>query len=194
MAWRSRLKALVPPTLAAGSVFTLREQASSEGSQPFTLPKRREVEARSRRDEGRQKVNAKRRRFENFATVQINGELFMTPADFLESVTEDHPRKSAYKISFSVAEIEATLKKQTPPREIIEKGETDFFRKLGKNGIISYNEYLFLLCIITKPKQGFDVAFKMFDTDGNELIDSDEFKVLEDIFRQSAENVTNKVF
>ena len=193
MAWRSRLKALVPPTLAAGSVLTLREQANSEGNLPFTRPKRREVEARSRREEGRQKVNSKRRRFENFATVQINGELFMTPADFLESVTEDNPRKSSYKISFSVAEIEATLKKQTPPGERIEKGETDFFRKLGKNGIISYNEYLFLLCIITKPKQGFEVAFKMFDTDGNQLIDSDEFKVLEDIFRQSAENTTQQV-
>ena len=59
---------------------------------------------------------------------------------------------------------------------------------MGNRGIISYNEYLFLLCIITKPKQGFDVAFKMFDTDGNKLIDYDEFKMLESIFRQSAEN------
>ncbi|CAG5114099.1 Oidioi.mRNA.OKI2018_I69.chr2.g8170.t3.cds [Oikopleura dioica] len=192
MAWRSRLKALVAPTLAAGSVLTLREQSSSEGT-PFTIPKQ-EVQAKSRRDrdEGRQKVNSKRRRFENFATVQVNGELFMTPADFLESVTEDNPRKSSYKISYSVAEIEANLKQHTPARNKIQKGATDFFRKLGKNGIISYNEYLFLLCIITKPKQGFEVAFKMFDTDGNQLIDSDEFKVLEDIFRQSAENATNQ--
>ena len=62
MAWRSRLKALVPPTLAAGSVFTLREQANSEGGLPLSLPKRREVEARSRREDrdGRQKVNSKR--------------------------------------------------------------------------------------------------------------------------------------
>ena len=44
------------------------------------------------------------------------------------------------------------------------KNDTEFFRKLGQNGIISFNEYLFLLCIITKPRQGFEVAFKMFDT------------------------------
>ena len=33
----------------------------------------------------------------------------------------------------------------------------------------------------------------MFDTDGNKLIDYDEFKVLEQIFRQSAENTVEQV-
>ena len=33
----------------------------------------------------------------------------------------------------------------------------------------------------------------MFDTDGNKLIDFDEFKMLETIFRQSAENTVKQV-
>ena len=78
-------------------------------------------------------------------------------------------------------------------KETMKRGDTEFFRKLGRYGIISYNEYLFLLCIITKPKEGFEVAFKMFDTDGNKLIDREEFRVLEDIFRQSAENSVQQV-
>ena len=90
---------------------------------------------------------------------------FMTPADFLEAVTEAAPRKSAYKKSFSRDEVLKRLRDTTPitPNSDI-KNDTEFFRKLGQNGIISFNEYLFLLCIITKPRQGFEVAFKMFDT------------------------------
>ena len=34
----------------------------------------------------------------------------------------------------------------------------------------------------------------MFDTDGNQEIDLEEFKVLEDIFSQSATNALKKVF
>ena len=90
---------------------------------------------------------------------------FMTPADFLEAVTEAAPRKSAYKKSFSRDDVLKRLRDTTPitPNSDI-KNDTEFFRKLGQNGIISFNEYLFLLCIITKPRQGFEVAFKMFDT------------------------------
>ena len=77
----------------------------------------------------------------------------MTPADFLESVTEAKPRKSSYRISYSAAEMEERLRKCTPKQGEIKTGDTQFFRKLGRDGIISYNEYLFLLCIITKPKQ-----------------------------------------
>ena len=51
-----------------------------------------------------------------------------------------------------------------------------------------------MLCIITKPKQGFEVAFKMFDTDGNQLIDREEFKILEGIFSQGEDSAAaNKI-
>jgi Ca2+-binding EF-hand superfamily protein len=49
-------------------------------------------------------------------------------------------------------------------------------------GIISYTEYLFLLSILTKPQSGFRIAFNMFDTDGNERVDKNEFLVMEKIF------------
>lgn len=64
-------------------------------------------------------------------------------------------------------------------------------------GIISYTEYLFLLSILTskrasarksfllysqlffaEPKSGFEIAFNMFDTDGNQRVDKDEFLVV----------------
>ncbi|XP_077957650.1 calcium uptake protein 3, mitochondrial isoform X3 [Gasterosteus aculeatus] len=51
-------------------------------------------------------------------------------------------------------------------------------------GVISYTEYLFLLCILTKPHAGFRIAFNMFDADGNEMVDKREFLALEEIFRK----------
>ncbi|CAL8356244.1 unnamed protein product [Boreogadus saida] len=54
-------------------------------------------------------------------------------------------------------------------------------------GIIAYTEYLFLLCILTKPHAGFKIAFNMFDADGNQMVDKREFLVLQEIFRKKNE-------
>ncbi|EHB02155.1 EF-hand domain-containing family member A1 [Heterocephalus glaber] len=56
-----------------------------------------------------------------------------------------------------------------------------FFRDLGDRGLISYTVYLLLLTILTKPHTGFHVAFKMLDTDGNEMIEKKEFFKLQKI-------------
>ncbi|XP_036892984.1 calcium uptake protein 2, mitochondrial isoform X4 [Sturnira hondurensis] len=47
--------------------------------------------------------------------------------------------------------------------------------------LISYTEYLFLLTILTKPHTGFHVAFKMLDTDGDEMVEKKEFFKLQKI-------------
>jgi len=185
MSWRSRLSTLVLAPSATVGIFHLTQ--SGEGR--HSHQNRPVVHAKRKTAEDVALSNPKMKRFEDFSTIQINGEFFMTPADFLESVTEARPRKSAYRISYSVTEITESLRRCTPKAGTLVRGDTQFFRKLGNRGIISYNEYLFLLCIITKPKQGFDVAFKMFDTDGSQTIDYDEFKMLESIFRSSSENV-----
>ena len=83
------------------------------------------VFARSRRHlDDEVKSNPKRRRFEDFATIQINSQLYMTPVDFLESITEARPRKSAYRLSYSAAEIESLLIETTPEQgKDLEKNE-----------------------------------------------------------------------
>ncbi|KAG8453751.1 hypothetical protein GDO86_000394, partial [Hymenochirus boettgeri] len=77
----------------------------------------------------------------------------------------------------------------TPP---IWKGSSRFFRTLDDKGMISYTEYLFLLCILTKPHAGFKIAFNMFDTDGNQMVDREEFLVLQEIFRKKNEKKERK--
>ena len=96
-----------------------------------------------------ERKDPKFRRFYNFATIQINGQYFMTPSDFLESVTEATPRKSAYRwlkimpynykcvffdnfrLSFSVGEMKEKLMTSTPPRHSLNHHDTQvLFYKL----------------------------------------------------------------
>ncbi|XP_063412919.1 calcium uptake protein 3, mitochondrial-like isoform X8 [Mytilus trossulus] len=113
-------------------------------------------------------------RFLQFASVQYNGQIYMTPQDFLESVTEEVPRPRIGTTNLTDKDMEQCLK-HTPSRR---KGDNKLFRKLHDKGVISYTEYLFLLCVLTKPKSGFRIAFNMFDTDGNQIVDKKEFLVI----------------
>lgn len=77
------------------------------------------------------------------------------------------------------------LIKTTPQQKDISERNSKFFRRLGQTGIISYDEYIFLRIILTEPKNGLHVAFRILDKDGNQLIDNKEYKVLGKMFRGS---------
>ncbi|XP_032885178.1 calcium uptake protein 3, mitochondrial isoform X4 [Amblyraja radiata] len=128
-------------------------------------------------------VSSQEQRFRLFTSLEYDGQLFMTPQDFIESVTTDEPRRLKPRRSLSRQDLENMLT-ETPP---VWKGSSRFFRTLRDKGLIAYTEYLFLLCILTKPHAGFKIAFNMFDTDGNEMVDKKEFLVLQEIFRKKNE-------
>uniref|UniRef100_A0AAR5PTI1 EF-hand domain-containing protein n=1 Tax=Dendroctonus ponderosae TaxID=77166 RepID=A0AAR5PTI1_DENPD len=124
------------------------------------------------------KLTSREKRFIRFASVEYDGQLYMTPQDFLESVVEAEPRPRLKRKILSQKHIEK-IKECTPP---LNEGSPRLFRDLRDKGIISYTEYLFLLSILTKPQSGFHIAFNMFDTDGNQRVDKNEFLVMEKIF------------
>ena len=56
------------------------------------------------------------------------------------------------------------------------------FRQIG--GYINYEDYMFLLMMLTTPRRNFEIAFRMFDLDGNGVVDAQEFaQVTETIMR-----------
>ncbi|XP_046805112.1 calcium uptake protein 3, mitochondrial isoform X4 [Lucilia cuprina] len=120
------------------------------------------------------KLTARERRFIKFSSVEYDGQLYMTPQDFLDSVVEQEPRPRLKRRILTDQEV-TKIKDETPP---LKKGSNQLFRTLRDKGIISYTEYLFLLSILTKPKSGFRIAFNMFDTDGNQRVDKNEFLVI----------------
>ncbi|XP_054460599.1 calcium uptake protein 3, mitochondrial-like isoform X2 [Anoplopoma fimbria] len=122
-------------------------------------------------------------RFRMFSSVEYEGQFYMTPQNFIESVTMGEPRNKRPWRSLAKQELEKILS-ETPP---VWRGSSKLFRNLRERGIISYTEYLFLLCILTKPHAGFKIAFNMFDADGNQMVDKREFLVLQEIFRKKNE-------
>jgi len=132
----------------------------------------------------KRKLTSREKRFIKFSSVEYNGQIYMTPQDFLESVIEAEPKPRLKRRKLGDREIFA-LKDNTPDMT----GNSDsLFRHLGNKGIIAYTEYLFLLTILIKPSSGFKIAFSMLDQDGNERIDKEEFKVLESIFSSAAKD------
>ncbi|KAF7653711.1 hypothetical protein LDENG_00079200 [Lucifuga dentata] len=127
-------------------------------------------------------------RFRLFSSVEYEGQLYMTPQNFIESVTMSQPRNKRPWRSLTKQELEKILT-ETPP---VWRGSSKLFRNLRERGIISYTEYLFLLCILTKPHAGFKIAFNMFDADGNQMVDKREFLVLQEIFRKKNEKKGRK--
>ncbi|XP_048032320.1 calcium uptake protein 3, mitochondrial isoform X1 [Megalobrama amblycephala] len=128
-------------------------------------------------------MSAHEHRFRLFSSMEYDGQLYMTPLDFIESVTMSEPKKKRFWRSLTKQDLDKILS-DTPP---VWKGSSCLFRNLRERGVIAYTEYLFLLCILTKPHAGFKIAFNMFDADGNEMVDKREFMVLEEIFRKKNE-------
>ncbi|KAK2580237.1 hypothetical protein KPH14_012492 [Odynerus spinipes] len=156
--------------LAAGSLILLLTQKYSRVNVVHAL------KSRKREDELQKavKLTMRERRFIKFASVEYDGQLYMTPQDFLDSVVESEPRPRLKRRVLSDKELEA-MRNAIPS---LRHGSPHMFRGLRDKGIISYTEYLFLLSILTKPKTGFHIAFNMFDTDGNERVDKTEFLVI----------------
>ncbi|XP_069998950.1 calcium uptake protein 3, mitochondrial isoform X9 [Penaeus vannamei] len=134
------------------------------------------------------KLNHRERRFIKFSSVEYQGQLYMTPQDFIESVTDSEPRPRLKRRVLTERDLERFMQ-ETP---LLSKGSPDMFRTIFDKGIISYTEYLFLLSILTKPQTGFRIAFNMFDTDGNERVDKEEFLVLEKIFSTARRDRLNR--
>lgn len=121
-------------------------------------------------------------KFDQFASIEVDGQYFMTPADFLESVMNRDLPGWSRKRPLTKAVI-SEMVKNTPP---ISKGSRNFFRKLQENGIITFSEYLFLLTILTKSQRGLEIAFKMLDKDGNGRLCKAEYFVLEEMVNKKS--------
>ncbi|XP_034747746.1 calcium uptake protein 3, mitochondrial-like isoform X2 [Etheostoma cragini] len=200
---RTRRCLAVGMCLATGGAVALyfyNEMASGRGRKRMgshsingMLPSIPTVEAKEKArlfdfEDGDVYMSSHEHRFRMFSSVEYDGQLYMTPQNFIESVTMNEPRIKRPWRSLAKQELEKVLS-ETPP---VWRGSSKLFRNLRERGIISYTEYLFLLCILTKPHAGFKIAFNMFDADGNQMVDKREFLVLQEIFRKKNEKKGRK--
>uniref|UniRef100_A0A3Q0SP65 Mitochondrial calcium uptake family member 3 n=1 Tax=Amphilophus citrinellus TaxID=61819 RepID=A0A3Q0SP65_AMPCI len=116
-------------------------------------------------------------RFRMFSSVEYEGQLYMTPQNFIESVTMSEPRSTPWR-SLTKQELEKILS-DTPP---VWRGSSKLFRNLREREN----------CGFIQPHAGFKIAFNMFDADGNQMVDKREFLVLQEIFRKKNEKKGRK--
>nr|XP_050867521.1 calcium uptake protein 1 homolog, mitochondrial isoform X1 [Vespula vulgaris] len=122
--------------------------------------------------------------FRYFATLQLTNndihEVLMTPDDFLRSMTPGIKQPDGLGLD---------QYKKYDPKNIHEKlelalDENSIFYKLGSAGLITFSDYIFLLTVLSTSRRHFEIAFRMFDFNGDGDVDSDEFGKVATLIRQ----------
>ncbi|XP_061815626.1 calcium uptake protein 1, mitochondrial isoform X2 [Nerophis lumbriciformis] len=139
-------------------------------------------------------------------------EVYMTPQDFIRSITpnEKQPENlgldqfivKRYDGKALLKTAEAThcsLTVVSPPSSSCEMDllqtekiaqererfadEDSIFYSLGECGLISFSDYIFLTTVLSTPQRNFEIAFKMFDLNGDGEVDLEEFEQVQSIIR-----------
>merc|ERR1712142_675624 len=123
--------------------------------------------------------------FRYFATYKLvddrgNSEVMMTPLDFLRSISpgEKQPEHLGLDqfIQVGVNEVgNVSTKLDLDPESV--------FYELGAGGLISFSDYIFLLTVLSTSRRHFQIAFKMFDLNGDGNVDAEEFEQVTDLMR-----------
>ncbi|XP_050307057.1 calcium uptake protein 1 homolog, mitochondrial-like isoform X2 [Anthonomus grandis grandis] len=124
--------------------------------------------------------------FRYFATLQVQGptvdqhEIFMTPDDFLRSMTPGLKQPDGLGLD---------QYKRYDPKTVQQKldltlDEDSIFYKLGSAGLITFSDYIFLLTVLSTSRRHFEIAFRMFDLNGDGDVDCEEFEKVATLIRQ----------
>ena len=120
--------------------------------------------------------------FRYFATLKVNipgmeQEVYMTPEDFIRSITPGLKQPENLGLD--------QFKKFDPRKDTMKCSLADdsIFYKLGQSGMISFSDYMFLLVILSTPPRMFEIAFKMFDLNGDGDVEYSEFERVTAVLR-----------
>ncbi|XP_038264573.1 calcium uptake protein 1, mitochondrial isoform X2 [Dermochelys coriacea] len=128
--------------------------------------------------------------FRYFATLKIihehgEPEVFMTPQDFVRSITPNEKQPEHLGLDqFVVKRYDGKdfWQKLSQEREKF-ADEDSIFYTLGECGLISFSDYIFLTTVLSTPQRNFEIAFKMFDLNGDGEVDMEEFEQVQSIIR-----------
>ncbi|MEE6488319.1 hypothetical protein FKM82_015195 [Ascaphus truei] len=126
--------------------------------------------------------------FRYFATLKVihetgESEVFMTPQDFVRSITPNEKQPENLGLDqFVVKRYDGKTEKISQEREKF-ADEDSIFYTLGECGLISFSDYIFLTTVLSTPQRNFEIAFKMFDLNGDGEVDMEEFEQVQSIIR-----------
>ncbi|KQS70676.1 calcium uptake protein 1 homolog, mitochondrial isoform X5 [Drosophila erecta] len=123
--------------------------------------------------------------FRYFATIQVpvaddRHEVYMTPTDFLTSMTPGMKQPDGLGLD---------QYRRYDPKSVGEQlnlhlEKNSIFYKLGSYGLITFSDYIFLLTVLSISRRHFEIAFRMFDLNGDGDVDCEEFEMVATLVRQ----------
>lgn len=112
--------------------------------------------------------------FRYFATLKVQlgpgvFDIFMTPDDFVRSINPGMKQPEGLGLD--------QFRRFDPKKSTLkcELNEDSIFYKLGQHGLISFSDYILLLVLLSTPPRVFELAFKMFDLNGDGNVEYEEF-------------------
>lgn len=128
--------------------------------------------------------------FRYFATLQVQGpsadqhEIYMTPDDFLRSMTPGLKQPDGLGLD-QYKRYDPKHGFQTVQQKLdLTLDEDSIFYKLGSAGLITFSDYIFLLTVLSTSRRHFEIAFRMFDLNGDGDVDCEEFEKVATLIRQ----------
>ncbi|OQV13724.1 Calcium uptake protein 1, mitochondrial [Hypsibius exemplaris] len=123
--------------------------------------------------------------FRLFATLKIHDDdgegygIYMTPDDFVRAITPGMRQPEGLGLDHF-----KTFDPKKDKLETLSVPADSIFRKLGENGLINFSDYLFLMTVLAISARHIEIAFKIFDVNGDGSVDAEEFEGILDVLRQ----------
>ncbi|KAL1131505.1 hypothetical protein AAG570_011122, partial [Ranatra chinensis] len=129
--------------------------------------------------------------FRYFATLQVTHthgssethEVFMTPDDFLRSMTPGIKQPDGLGLDQYKRYDPKAFFQNVHMKLELALDEDSIFYKLGSSGLITFSDYIFLLTVLSTSRRHFEIAFRMFDLNGDGDVDCEEFEKVATLIR-----------